>query len=56
MKSLLGRGLVLVLASVASLGLLGSVASLANGDREKLAQAQQAQSLLVAARPDSLRR
>jgi Na+-translocating ferredoxin:NAD+ oxidoreductase RnfG subunit len=56
MKYLLQRGLALGLASVFSLGLLGGVAALADGDRAKLAQARQAQSLLVAVRPDSLRR
>ena len=56
MKHLLQRGLALALASAASLGLLGSVASLADGDRAALAQARQAQAVLVAARADALRR
>lgn len=51
MKNLLRHGLALLLAGVASLGLLGGVASLADGDRVRLAQARQAQAVLAAARP-----
>jgi hypothetical protein len=51
MKNLLRHGLALLLAGVASLGLLGGVASLADGDRARLAQARQAQAVLAAARP-----
>lgn len=51
MKNLLQRGLALALASAASLALLGSVASLADGDRAELAQAKaRAQAVLLAAR------
>ena len=56
MKHLLRRGLALALASAASLGLLGSVASLADGDRATLAQARQAQAIVVAARLGTSRR
>jgi hypothetical protein len=56
MKHLVKRGLALALASVASLGLLSSVASLADSDRASFAQARQAQATLVAARPDASRR
>jgi hypothetical protein len=56
MKQLLQRALVLALASVASLSVLSGVASLADHDRAALAQAQQAQALLVAARSGDLQR
>jgi hypothetical protein len=55
MKRLLKRGLALVLASAVSLGLLSGVASLADSDRAALAQARQAQAVLLAARSDAQR-
>jgi hypothetical protein len=56
MRQLLHRALALALASAASLALLNSVASLADSDRAALAQARQAQAVLVAARVDAVRR
>jgi hypothetical protein len=56
MKHLVKRGLALALASAASLGLLSSVAALADSDRAALAQARQAQATLVAAGLDAARR
>lgn len=56
MQQLLQRALVLALASVASLSVLSGVASLADHDRTALAQAQQAQALLVAARSGVVQR
>jgi len=56
MKKLLQRALLLSLASAASLSLLGGVASLADRDRAALAQAKQAQAVLVAARSDAAQR
>lgn len=56
MKRLLHRGLMLAMASAASLSLLGGVASLANGDRAALAQARKAQAVVVAARTEPSRR
>ena len=56
MKHLLKRGLALALASTVSLGLLSSVASLADSDRASFAQARHAQATLVAARQDASRR
>ena len=56
MRQLLHRALALALASAASLVLLSSVASLADSDRAALAQARQAQAVLVAARADAVRR
>ena len=56
MRQLLHRALALALASAASLVLLSSVASLAASDRAALAQARQAQAVLLAARADAVRR
>ena len=56
MRQRLHRALPLALASAASLVLLSSVASLADGDRAALTQARQAQLVLVAARADAARR
>ena len=56
MRQLLHRALALALASATSLALLNSVASLADSDRAALAQARQAQAVLVAARVDAVRR
>ena len=56
MKQLLQRALVLALASVASLSVLSGVASLADRDRAALAQARQAQAVLLAARSGVVQR
>jgi hypothetical protein len=56
MKQLRQRALLVALAGVASLSVLGGVASLADNDRQALAQARQAQALLVAARSGVVQR
>jgi hypothetical protein len=53
MKQPLQRALALALASTVSLSLLSGVASLADRDREALAQAKLAKATLVAARLQS---